>query len=278
MRNKRINELATVGYHNSGVILSILFLFGFFFVGCGEKKSQQQIYTEKATQLIREDMLALYSDTGNYKEIGATIEGKAYNKFEYNKNLYRIGIGMAIYKDLIDHLEGEIEEALQKRYELEASGASRQADKLQLSINQSFCKVYRLCDAWFELVDSVKLYSQTVDTTKEIGWKVKYVFECKNKDGIIENYTRLYILNDNFDSILYRETSGDEIDELRKTLLYDIINNKVPPLCTSYHIAYALLSGCLEKYGNSPKIAFRYAYDNPPINEGVKRIIGGYED
>ena len=197
---------------------------------------------------------------------------KEYNRYEYDSEISDILNKVIEAKFVIDFNEQEIHNNTQKMQSFISSGQTAELKRLQEWQDNLLLKTYSLCKYWKDMADSIGFRCKNVDTTSIIGWKVKHKFCYKNSEGVFDTAVNYYVIDRNYEKVLYIEKEGNEYDMQRKEIIDDIANNVIPPLCTAYNLFYALVSVSFEDYGSLENILM-LKESNPDVKREFEKMM-----
>ncbi len=172
-----------------------------------------------------------------------------HNRFEYDEKVDEMLNWLVEAKIWIDQTEQEIIDNANKMRLYDYTGQEIEIKKLRDKQDDLLQDIYSRCKYWKGLADTIKLRCMHIDTSSFIGWKVKHTYRYKTFEGVIDTAVNYYIIDSNYEKILYVEKEGNEYCMQRKIIIDDIAYNDVPPICTAYNLFYSLASVRQENYG-----------------------------
>ncbi len=267
----KMNNMITRKKVLKPLLTLLLYVFVFFAsVGCDST-------TKKIESLILKEINESSEKNLNYTPIETTIIQQEKNRYEYNQFVYNLADRMVIAKTMIDFNGQEVKNNAEQLKLLKQSNQIEEFVKLQEWQDKLLTKTYGLCKYyWKEQIDSVRLLCRDIDTTRYVGWKIKHVFSYHTESGVSDTLTRYYIIDDDYSNVLYVETEGDDVDKKRKELLYDILENENPPICTAYNLAYALFSLNFDDFHSIDEI-LSLSSSNPDIQREFDKLLNEFK-
>lgn len=210
-------------------------------VGCNTE-------SKKVESLIKQSFDESAELIEGYTSIENAIT-EQYNIFEYDEKVSEMLNRVMETKWVIDKNEQEIIDNANKMRLYNYTGQAIELEKLLDKQYDLLQDLYSSCKYWKGLADTIKLRCKQIDTSSFIGWRVKHTYCYKTFEGVIDTAVNYYIIDSNYEKILYVEKEGNEYCMQRKIIIDDIAYNDVPPICTAYNLFYSSASVRQENYG-----------------------------
>lgn len=203
---------------NCIILLTALSLLGF--TSC---KSNE----DKANELIRAELSKTLYDFDSYQPI-ETIVQKAKNTTLNNKKCWDhamlaiLSLDMAAANIKKANEANEYMEILGPPTSYSSSRSDREYEEYKDKKEEHIANGKINLKIFAKLTDSLKILKKELDTTQIIGWEVHHKFRCKTKGGYASIANYKYLIDKNFDKIIFQIDTDDKkyasIVELLATL------------------------------------------------------------
>lgn len=182
------------------VVTSVFVLLAF--VQCNSKE-------EKALVLIKDYFSNNLEDCDSYNPI-RTIVDSAYNSVVYDTTILR-------YADIYCYWKSKYVDLnyYKERYISDDSVAYERASK---EADDCLNKVNVAKDSIRALYNRFEHY--VLDGSDFFGWRVTHTYSCETKDGSLDSFTEDFIMDKNFNEILF--TTADEKYNRNKRIIVDL--------------------------------------------------------
>ena len=200
------------------VILLTIFA-AFSVTGC---KSNE----EKANELIRTELSKTLYDFDSYQPI-ETIVKEAKNTALNNEECWAYAM-VAI--SFLNDATKDIEKAKNAQEYMEiwgpptyysSSRSDRKYYEYKKECNEHLANAERNLKKSKVATDSLKCIKIRLDTMRIIGWEVNHKFRCKSKGGYASIGNHKYIIDKNFEKIIFQTDTDDE----KYSMIIDILTN-----------------------------------------------------